>query len=114
VAATLNDRIRSDECSVRLLVNEQATRQNVVQAIGEDLPRMVGEDDAVLIYFACHGSPESDPSTDDVSLYLVLHDTEYKRIFSSGIDMERELTRTIIRSHKKIRAWVTVFLPITS
>lgn len=52
-------KIHPDERTMVTLLDSEATKRNVMVAIGETLPRVV-EDDAVLIYFAGHGSPESD------------------------------------------------------
>lgn len=45
----------SDERQVRVLINEQANRQNVVAAFTEHLS-LAGPDDTVLIYYSGHGS----------------------------------------------------------
>ncbi len=80
--------IKEGERSVRLLLNEEATRENIMIAIGEDLHRAVEPGDTVLIYFAGHGSPERRGSRDRRSRYLIPHNTEYQRIYATGIDME--------------------------
>ena len=72
-------------------------REEVQTAIGEDLSRAVGPDDVVLLYFACHGSPEMRASKDERSLYLILHDTQYQRIYATGIDMEVDVMRWMDR-----------------
>jgi uncharacterized caspase-like protein len=100
LAGLLSSRIKQDELRMKVLVDKKATRSNVVSAIGEDLPRAVGHDDIVLLYFACHGSPEKELPPDDVSMYLVLHDTDYRRIYSTGIDMERDVLRWMERLRK--------------
>ncbi|MFD3622413.1 caspase domain-containing protein [Streptomyces sp. NPDC058676] len=97
--AELVAKVHPDERSIQILLDEEATKRNVMVAIGETLPRIAREDDVVLIYFAGHGSPETDGSPDDTGRYLVLHDTEYDNIYATGIDMERELTRWFERLH---------------
>src|SRR5690349_5714523 len=82
-------RIRPDERRVRLLVDEDATQRSIDVAINEDLHRSVEPGDVVLLYFACHGSPERRAAKDKRSRHLIAHDTEYGRIFATGIDMER-------------------------
>ncbi|XYI00851.1 caspase family protein [Sorangium sp. So ce1128] len=93
----LERRIRSGERRVTLLEDEQATRRNIMVAIGEELPAAVEENDTVLLYFACHGSPERRTSRDRRSLYLVPHDTEFQRIYATAIDMERDVPRWLER-----------------
>ncbi|MFF0163889.1 caspase domain-containing protein [Streptomyces sp. NPDC005263] len=91
--AQLVEKVLPDERSVHLLLDEDATKKNVMVAIGETLPRIVGEDDVVLLYFAGHGSPETDGFQDDAGRYLVVHDTDYDNVYATGIDMERDLPR---------------------
>ncbi len=89
----LEDRIQQSDRTIRLFLDEAATKRNIMAAIGEDLPRSVAPDDIVLLYFSGHGSPEMDNSTDKTSRYLIPHDAEYSNIYATGIDMERELPR---------------------
>jgi uncharacterized caspase-like protein len=96
----IEDRIHPVERQIHLLLNEEATKRNVMIAIGETLPRIANPEDLILLYFACHGSPETDASPDEISRYLVVHDTEYDNIYATGIDMERELPRWYERIRK--------------
>jgi uncharacterized caspase-like protein len=89
----LEERIHPSERKIRLLLDQDATKRKIMTSIGEDLPRSVGKDDVVLLYFSGHGSPETDGSPDEISRYLITHDTEYENIYATGIDMERELPR---------------------
>ncbi|WP_327000399.1 caspase family protein [Dactylosporangium sp. NBC_01737] len=91
--AGLIERIHPDERRVTMFLNEEATAKNVKVAIGETLPRTVEEGDVVLVYFAGHGTPETGGGPDDVSRYLIMHDTDYDNIYATGIDMERDLAR---------------------
>lgn len=92
--------IHPAERRVRLLLDEDATRRNLMVSIGEDLPRLSEPDDLILLYFAGHGSPETQSSPDEVSRYLIAHDTEYENIFATGVDMERDLVRWFERIRK--------------
>lgn len=83
--------IHPTERKVRLLLDEEATKRNVTVAIGEELPRIAKPEDVILLYFACHGSPETESSPDEASRYLIAHDTEFENIYATGIDMERDL-----------------------
>ncbi len=89
----LEERIHPSERKIRFFLDQEATKRKIMTSIGEDLPRSVGKDDVVLLYFSGHGSPETDGSPDEVSRYLITHDTEYENIYATGIDMERELPR---------------------
>jgi len=88
LARLLEDRIIPRERKVRLLLDEDATRRNIMVAIDEELHREVEDDDIVMLYFACHGSPERRGAKDRQSRYLIPHDAEYGRIHTTGIDME--------------------------
>lgn len=91
LAGLLEERIRPDERTVRLLLDEDATKRNIEIAINEELHRAVNPGDVVLLYFAGHGSPERRAAKDKRSRHLIAHDTEYGRIYATGIDMDRDV-----------------------
>jgi uncharacterized caspase-like protein len=95
--AVLLERVHPAERRVRLILDEEATREALMVAIGEDLPRVVNEDDVVLLYFAGHGAPETESAPDRISRYLVTHDTRHSNVFATGLDMERDLPRLFER-----------------
>jgi uncharacterized caspase-like protein len=98
--AKLLERIHPHEREVELLLDENATKYNVMEAIGKRVAeRARGPKDVVLLYFACHGSPELAADPDFASRYLVLHDTRYDSLYTSGIDVEHELTHWFTRIH---------------
>jgi len=78
---------------VILMVNEQATEDNILDAVGDNgLPRRVQKDDLVLIYASTHGSPsEMDIRGEN---YLVAYDTKLSKLFSSSIKL-KDLLATI-------------------
>lgn len=71
---------------VRLLLNEKATRENVLSQVGDRwLPRAVAPDDLVVIYISSHGSPSS---MDVVGAnYIVAHNTDREQLYATGIPM---------------------------
>jgi uncharacterized caspase-like protein len=85
------------ESNLRLILDREATRKEIIKTIGEELPRLARKQDLVLIYFAGHGSPETEGSIDRVSRYIIAYDTEFDNIFATAIDMERELVHIIER-----------------
>lgn len=80
---------------VLLLLNENATRNNIVSAIaGNWLPMRVLPDDLVVIYASTHGSPsELDKGGEN---FLVAYDTEQEDLFTSGVLLQ-DLAPTIYR-----------------
>jgi uncharacterized caspase-like protein len=80
---------------VKLLVDTEATAQNIRNALFNWLRKAL-EEDMVTIYFAGHGSPESPDSL--ANLYLLPYDANYADIASTGFpmwDIETALKRFI-------------------
>ncbi len=72
---------------VKLLTNELATKENVLDLLGDSfLPRVALPDDLVVIYFSSHGSA-SDLDLRGVN-YLIAHDTATDRLYSTGIELQ--------------------------
>lgn len=72
---------------VRLLTDGQATRERILDELGDKwLPRVAAPGDLVVIYLSTHGSP-SDLDVGGVN-YLVAHDTDKDRLYSTGIAMQ--------------------------
>lgn len=80
---------------VLLLLNSNATRNNIVSAIaGNWLPMRVLPDDLVVIYASTHGSPsELDKGGEN---FLVAYDTDQDDLFASGVLLQ-DLAPTIFR-----------------
>jgi tetratricopeptide (TPR) repeat protein len=77
--------------NVILLLDENATQQNIRSAIGDEIPRRAGEHDLVYIYFAGHGLPFINPrsgSADGMEKYLVPVDAKLDKIRGTGIPMD--------------------------
>ena len=78
---------------VKLLTNENATRERILDELGDKwLPRVAMPDDLVMIYISTHGSP-SDADVGGVN-YLIAYDTDKDRLYSTGIAMQ-DLCRII-------------------
>ena len=80
---------------VTLLLDQQATGQNMKNALFSWL-RQALEEDVVTIYFAGHGSPESPDSPEN--LFLLPYDAKYDNIAGTGFpmwDIETALKRFI-------------------
>lgn len=85
---------RLPQANTRLLLNEDATYQNMREALFEFLKQAI-EEDIVYVYFSGHGSPE--PGNRD-NLYLLPYDTDPDKIASTAFpmrDVEAALTHHI-------------------
>ena len=75
---------------VTLLINEQATLNNLKRVLGTELRRKAGPKDTVIIYYAGHGAPETDStSSDDDGLekYLVPYEGDPSDLYTTGLPM---------------------------
>jgi hypothetical protein len=62
---------------IRLLTNDAATREGIIQSMGTKwLGRLAAPDDLVVVYVSSHGSPAND---DTGVNFLVAHDTDKKQ-----------------------------------
>ncbi len=78
---------------VKLLTNEDATKVNIMDALGDSfLPHAAAPDDLVVIYLSTHGSPAG-ADIRGVN-YVVAYDTRVDKLFATGIEM-RQLLRMI-------------------
>ncbi len=80
---------------VKLLLEQEATAANLKEALFDWLRQALAED-TVIIYFACHGSPDSPDSGEN--LYLLPYDAHYDKISTTGFpmwDIETALKRFI-------------------
>jgi len=85
---------RVSQEKIRVLVNEQATRQNLLEQI-DWLRKQALPEDAVFVYFAGHGAPELAPDGKSVDAkYLLLYDTDPNQLFATGFSLD-DLTRKL-------------------
>jgi len=88
---------------VRLLVNDKATRKNILDSLGGTwLPTAAGPDDLVVMYFSGHGSP-SKADLEGVN-YLVAYDTDKNALFATGIALQEmtDLVKTRVHSDRMV------------
>ncbi len=84
---------RFEKDHVKLLVNEDATKVNIMDLIGDSfLPHGAVPGDLVVIYLSTHGSPAG-ADIRGVN-YVVAHDSRPNKLFATGIEM-RQLLRTV-------------------
>jgi hypothetical protein len=77
--------------NVQLLTDRKATRDNIITEIGTNLPKRLGRNDTVCIFFAGHGAPE--PSSrevlsDGTEKYLLPVEANLDRLRATAISME--------------------------
>ena len=76
--------------NVTLLLSEEATQRNIRSALGTFLARKALKDDAVVIFYAGHGAPETDyskQSPDGYVKYIVPYDADPNDLFATAIPM---------------------------
>lgn len=86
-ATALIEKLDFEPDHIKLLIDEQATKKNIMSLLGDTwLPRVARPDDVVVVYFSTHGSPASI----DVGKmnFLMAHDSNIKELFATGISMQ--------------------------
>lgn len=73
--------------NVKLLTDEHATRQGIIDALGKKwLGAKASSNDLVIIYVSSHGSPEKEEA--DKNNFLVAYDTNKKSLLATGIPIQ--------------------------
>lgn len=91
---------------VLLLLNERATRRNIMAAFGAKfLPAVVQPGDQVVIYVSTHGTPANkDPGKRN---FIVAYDTEPDALYETGVNMD-ELYGRVKEGVKTDRALIVM------
>ena len=99
-AQVMEERLKEQGFQTITLIDHQATRENVVKVLGDDLPRQVGPNDRVIIFFAGHGQTEELPDRTQMG-YLIPVDGDTRDLFSTAISMEqvRAFSRRLVAKH---------------
>lgn len=91
---------------VKVLLDEQATRVNIMSAFGDKfLPRVARPGDLVVIYISTHGTPA--PKDKGGESYIVAYDTDRDDLFATGVQMS-DLQERIKRACKTDRALIVL------
>lgn len=74
---------RFDKNHVKMMINGQATRQNIMATLGESwLGKLAGPDDLAVIFVGTHGFPAGDGNT-----YLCAYNTDLDNLYATGVSM---------------------------
>ncbi|MBC7998965.1 MAG: caspase family protein [Leptolyngbya sp.] len=83
---------------VKLITDEQATKERIMAEIGDKwLPRMAHPNDLVLIFISSHGSP-SGMDLEGLN-YLVMHNTDPESLYATGLPIQDLTTAISKRVH---------------
>jgi hypothetical protein len=94
--------------NITLLLNEDATVNNIRSALGTGLRAAAGPEDMVIIFFAGHGTAEPDsenPDGDGLEKYLLAYDSRPEDLYSTAIAM-----REISYIFKRIKTERLIFI----
>ncbi|HOW43479.1 MAG TPA: caspase family protein [Candidatus Omnitrophota bacterium] len=82
------------------ILDKEATRERILTVLGSELPKSVGSQDRVLIFFAGHGQTESLPDGREQG-YVIPVDGDITNYFTTAISMQqmREISGRIPAKH---------------
>ena len=93
-AAAFADYLRTNvgvpQENITLLLNDQATLVRIKSVLGTDLKRKASQQDTVIIYYAGHGAPETDATSQDedgLEKYIVPYDGDPNDLYTTGLPM---------------------------
>ncbi|OGL18517.1 MAG: hypothetical protein A3K12_12585 [Candidatus Rokubacteria bacterium RIFCSPLOWO2_12_FULL_71_19] len=93
-AAAFADYLRTNvgvpQENITLLLNDQATLVKIKSVLGTDLKRKAAPQDTVIIYYAGHGAPETDATSQDedgLEKYIVPYDGDPNDLYTTGLPM---------------------------
>lgn len=91
---------------VLMLLNEKATRENIMTAFGDQfLPAVCEPGDMIVVYVSTHGTPKTQDKGG--RNYIVAYDTDASKLYATGVDMD-ELYKRIREGVKTDRALIVL------
>jgi len=86
--------------NITILTNKQATRNNILFTLGDNLKSKIKTNDCLLVYFAGHGQSEDLPGGGKQG-YIIPYEGDKANYYSTCISMEmiRNLSRRISAKH---------------
>ena len=103
--ATLLDKFNVLPENVKMLKNEQATRQGIILAIQRHLIEKTQTGDIVILHYSGHGSQMVDSSKDEIDGYdesLVAHDSRTEGVFDISDDEISGLLNQLTEKTKNV------------
>lgn len=82
------------------ILDKEATRNRILTMLGSELPKKVGPEDRVVIFFAGHGQTESLPDGKEQG-YIIPVDGDLSNYFTTAISMQqvREISERVPAKH---------------
>jgi S1-C subfamily serine protease/uncharacterized caspase-like protein len=99
-AKSIQKRLKEMGFDTITLLDNNATRENILKVLGDELPKRVQKNDRVIIFFAGHGQTE-DLADGSQMGYIVPVDSDTRNIFSTAISMDqvRQFSRRLPAKH---------------
>ena len=99
-AKSIQKRLKDMGFDTITLLDNYATRENILKVLGDELPQKVQKNDRVIIFFAGHGQTEELADGSQMG-YLVPVDSDTRNIFSTAISMDqvRQFSRRLPAKH---------------
>lgn len=87
-ARAVERKLKSIGFQTTTLIDQQATKDNILKVLGDELPHLLNRNDRVVIYFAGHGQTEEMPDGSQMG-YILPVDADRRNIFSTAISMDQ-------------------------
>jgi S1-C subfamily serine protease len=99
-ARSIQKRLKEMGFDTITLLDNNATRENILKVLGDELPKKVQKNDRVIIFFAGHGQTEEIADGSQMG-YIVPVDSDTRNIFSTAISMDqvRQFSRRLPAKH---------------
>jgi hypothetical protein len=87
-ARAVEEKLKALGFQTTILLDQDATKDNILKILSDELPRKVQNNDRVVIFFAGHSQTE-DITGDRQMGFIVPVDADARNIFSTGISMDQ-------------------------
>lgn len=93
-------RLKEMGFEVTLLLDQEATRTNILLALGDDIGRTAGDNDRIIFFFAGHGTTKERPDKSTMG-YILPYDYDPQRHTATAISVQqlREVSSLIRAKH---------------